>query len=490
MAASNRKPNSSKPPPLPPNADRRPTNKRLAAIEEFVKTEERYVRTLAILVSEFVAPIEEQQLLRKNEIDTMFSDIKPIANLNGNFLRDLKTMFDTYDDNTSEIGKVCISFFPYLKMYRKYCANHQKAAQMLSNKIKRNTAFSRFVEGKSRKLTSSVSSRSTSNYDLPALMILPVQRCCKYELFLKDILSNTQQSHPDFGNLQKAYKLIQDIVTEINKGVSDIEQREIVRTVGRKLGIDLLDPARKFKRYGEIWKKSKSNSKRDQLYTFFVFNNLIIYAKKTGDQFTIKRQLEINDAFSVVDIPDHDKEEYSHVKGTVHMFQLFTSEKSFYCYTDTEEQKLQWLEVFQAIQAQIESTIGVNRKHTPAPIWQADSSVTHCSIAVCNKKFGLFNRRHHCRVCGFVVCGECSNNEILNHKNEKQRVCRICFERMNTRKSAPPLPARNVHTPAVGGAPSVPNRNPNMSRTQSARPPVRAAPPPPPVQERSVQVYE
>merc|ERR1719354_579293 len=131
--------------------------------------------------------------------------------------------------------------------------------------------------------------------------------------------------------------------------------------------------------------KSKSNPKRDQLYTFFVFNNLIVYAKKTGDQFTIKRQLEINDAFSVVDIPDSQKEDYSHVKGTMHMFQLFTSEKSFYCYTDTEEQKMQWLDVFRAIQAEVESTIGVNRKYTPAPIWQADSSVSRCSLQLATK---------------------------------------------------------------------------------------------------------
>jgi hypothetical protein len=43
---------------------------------------------------------------------------------------------------------------------------------------------------------------------------------------------------------------------------------------------------------------------------------------------------------------------------------------------------------------------------TPPPEWQDDSAVTACPI--CLKKFGTLTRRHHCRVCGRVVCDNCS----------------------------------------------------------------------------------
>lgn len=43
-------------------------------------------------------------------------------------------------------------------------------------------------------------------------------------------------------------------------------------------------------------------------------------------------------------------------------------------------------------------------------MWQLDDEVTFCSQ--CEQKFTLFFRRHHCRKCGRVVCGECSDNFV------------------------------------------------------------------------------
>ncbi|KAK9244279.1 FYVE zinc finger-domain-containing protein [Lipomyces tetrasporus] len=44
------------------------------------------------------------------------------------------------------------------------------------------------------------------------------------------------------------------------------------------------------------------------------------------------------------------------------------------------------------------------------PPWQADSEVSGCPI--CHRPFMLFYRRHHCRICGRVICGQCSSSYI------------------------------------------------------------------------------
>ncbi|OBA15045.1 uncharacterized protein OGAPODRAFT_16891 [Ogataea polymorpha] len=41
------------------------------------------------------------------------------------------------------------------------------------------------------------------------------------------------------------------------------------------------------------------------------------------------------------------------------------------------------------------------------PLWQPDESARECPF--CHRKFTFFNRRHHCRKCGRVVCGDCSS---------------------------------------------------------------------------------
>ncbi|KAF9401819.1 hypothetical protein BGX21_000457 [Mortierella sp. AD011] len=67
-----------------------------------------------------------------------------------------------------------------------------------------------------------------------------------------------------------------------------------------------------------------------------------------------------------------------------------------------------------------------------APVWVPDHSATRCMI--CTEEFGtFFRRRHHCRVCGKVVCHSCSSHTILikGTTSEKLgRACDDCFDAM------------------------------------------------------------
>jgi len=63
---------------------------------------------------------------------------------------------------------------------------------------------------------------------------------------------------------------------------------------------------------------------------------------------------------------------------------------------------------------------------------------------VCGSGFSLMNRRHHCRVCGRVVCNGCSAHELSGH-----RVCDPCFfPRLAPAPPPPPVPPPS-HSPAT-----------------------------------------
>lgn len=65
---------------------------------------------------------------------------------------------------------------------------------------------------------------------------------------------------------------------------------------------------------------------------------------------------------------------------------------------------------------------------TQAPVWIQDSRVTMCQL--CTAEFTVTFRRHHCRACGKVVCGNCSSGsaplQYLDYK--ATRVCDSCYE--------------------------------------------------------------
>jgi hypothetical protein len=60
-------------------------------------------------------------------------------------------------------------------------------------------------------------------------------------------------------------------------------------------------------------------------------------------------------------------------------------------------------------------------------LWHKDDD--HPSCELCNKKFTFFNRRHHCRNCGKVICDDCLMAEYTHPNQNPYRphmVCKLC----------------------------------------------------------------
>eukprot|EP00468_Gymnochlora_sp_CCMP2014_P006431 CAMPEP_0167751108 /NCGR_PEP_ID=MMETSP0110_2-20121227/6374_1 /TAXON_ID=629695 /ORGANISM="Gymnochlora sp., Strain CCMP2014" /LENGTH=763 /DNA_ID=CAMNT_0007636525 /DNA_START=204 /DNA_END=2493 /DNA_ORIENTATION=+ len=74
-------------------------------------------------------------------------------------------------------------------------------------------------------------------------------------------------------------------------------------------------------------------------------------------------------------------------------------------------------------------TIATGREGKPK--WIKDSETKYCMLDNCEKPFSVTNRRHHCRRCGFVVCGSCSSKKAVLGENigisSPVRVCDRCF---------------------------------------------------------------
>ena len=51
-------------------------------------------------------------------------------------------------------------------------------------------------------------------------------------------------------------------------------------------------------------------------------------------------------------------------------------------------------------------------EHLQDQEWQADEEIDDCPC--CESSFGLLTRRHHCRVCGEIRCGDCVLSEFMD----------------------------------------------------------------------------
>lgn len=95
--------------------------------------------------------------------------------------------------------------------------------------------------------------------------------------------------------------------------------------------------------------------------------------------------------------------------------------------------------------------------------WMPDHSCRVCYE--CDSQFTIFNRRHHCRLCGRVFCAKCTANSIpapsddLNCKREdweRIRVCNFCFKQWNQGKAAPIDDVIQLSSPVLSPLPSSP----------------------------------
>ncbi len=75
--------------------------------------------------------------------------------------------------------------------------------------------------------------------------------------------------------------------------------------------------------------------------------------------------------------------------------------------------------------------------------WKPDADALICDAPVCQKAFSLFERRHHCRHCGFVFCNTHSAYSIPLDQNAEfhphgtqSRACKHCGDRYREWKIA------------------------------------------------------
>lgn len=59
------------------------------------------------------------------------------------------------------------------------------------------------------------------------------------------------------------------------------------------------------------------------------------------------------------------------------------------------------------------------------PNWQPDEQALSCLS--CNRRFGFFLRKHHCRRCGYIFCDTCCAKYYIPAKDLTERICTRCL---------------------------------------------------------------
>ena len=118
--------------------------------------------------------------------------------------------------------------------------------------------------------------------------------------------------------------------------------------------------------------------------------------------------------------------------------------------------------------------------------WVPDHMASSCHG--CKMEFWLVRRKHHCRNCGHVFCGDCSGqmaripSQNLIHA---ERVCLPCYKVL-TGKNSPSRESMTESSATIGGRTSVVAQVKAGGRDASPSPPDAAAPREVPIDDAAI----
>eukprot|EP01105_Mastigella_eilhardi_P020055 TRINITY_DN4754_c0_g1_i4.p1 TRINITY_DN4754_c0_g1~~TRINITY_DN4754_c0_g1_i4.p1 ORF type:complete len:215 (-),score=54.21 TRINITY_DN4754_c0_g1_i4:69-713(-) len=202
-------------------------------------------------------------------------------------------------------------------------------------------------------------------------------------------------------------------------------------------GLNLVQPHRYFVREGSLLKSCRQVLKKRY---FYLFNDLLIYGVITATSaFSIRKHHELV-TLEVADMAD--------TEAVQHAFTVKTPKKAFAVSCVSVEDKRAWFDDMsknireqqdrkhsfgafaETVGTSLSSALDEQQPAFCAPVWQNDHDAKKCTK--CGLCFSVVNRRHHCRMCGFLVCAECSKQRVLlpDFDSGKHRVCDECAEKV------------------------------------------------------------
>jgi len=228
----------------------------------------------------------------------------------------------------------------YLKMYKIYCANQPTALKLLETQQQDNAMFAAFLQ-------ECLNDPRCKGQNLFSYLIKPIQRLCKYPLLIKVLLENTDPTHPDYDNLDKALHEVEEIVSYVNEGKRQAEKSQKILEIalategGESLGF--VTPTRNLEMETTlevIIKKGKPQTRKCMLFNDAV---MLVKESKKGAKLYCHPNLMGFDQIKVVNLSD--TEELKHVIE----LQYSSTKEKYDLIFDTEENKQRWLKEIKRI---------------------------------------------------------------------------------------------------------------------------------------------
>ncbi|XP_043937600.1 pleckstrin homology domain-containing family F member 2-like [Protopterus annectens] len=166
----------------------------------------------------------------------------------------------------------------------------------------------------------------------------------------------------------------------------------------------------------------KECRKKVKLRVFFLFSDILVY----GNIVVMNKKYNNQHIIPLEGLHIESLEDQNEMQNR---WMIKSERKSFVVSTPTPFQKNEWMQHIEYCIKHLMIKPGNTLTKEHAAPWIPDHATDIC-MRCTSTKFNFIERRHHCRYCGYVVCGQCSKQNFLfpNMSKKPQRICLLCYK--------------------------------------------------------------
>ncbi|KNC56422.1 uncharacterized protein AMSG_02392 [Thecamonas trahens ATCC 50062] len=193
-------------------------DRRAAAVNELIETEEAYLNKLRLLRTFYIEPLtdmlaESKPLLSASQLRSLTSTLDPLLKLTETTLGKLHAAVEAAggDLTRAAVGAALAELVPYLKQYKAYANNYQYVMAVLETAKADSSAMAKFLDD---------AYHASGRNPYSMLLMQPIQRLPRYLLLFKVVFKATPATHPDTVPVSDIITSLEEVLVDVDAEVS------------------------------------------------------------------------------------------------------------------------------------------------------------------------------------------------------------------------------------------------------------------------------
>ncbi|RCI03698.1 hypothetical protein CU098_002880, partial [Rhizopus stolonifer] len=249
-----------------------PKGMRDNVVFELLSTERKYVQDLEALQN-YMREVSAQEILSQDTMHYLFGNLNALVDFQRRFLIQIEEQAAN-SSQEQRFGLLFIQFEEAFSVYEPFCANFQIAQDLVVQE-----------SAKLQKLSNIMS----PTYELPAMLIKPIQRVCKYPLLIQQLVKATPEDWPYAEENKIGLEAIQRVTKNVNETKRVQENLGVVQDLKKRIVDDnSANPVIIVESAGSLLLHDKFTLQRHDTdhtreMTVFLFEKMILVCKEIKD---------------------------------------------------------------------------------------------------------------------------------------------------------------------------------------------------------------